>query len=124
MPKRLALFRTGTAETGRVEAFSDGVLAIVITLLVLEIHVPQVAGEDGARWRALRPHLQGRDPHLPWRRLDDIYRPLLRRWLHRDPRLAEEAEDVVQEVMLVLVRELPRLLAKSRVLNKLRQEAE
>jgi uncharacterized membrane protein len=53
MSRRPALFRTDTAETGRVEAFSDGVLAIVITLLVLEIHVPQVAGEDGARWRAL-----------------------------------------------------------------------
>ena len=42
-----------------------------------------------------------------WRRLDDLYRPLIRRWLLRDPTLGEEAEDIVQEVMAVLVRELP-----------------
>ena len=42
-----------------------------------------------------------------WRRLDDLYRPLIHRWLRRDPSLREEAEDVVQEVMRVLVRELP-----------------
>ena len=42
-----------------------------------------------------------------WRRLDDIYRPLIRRWLLRDPWLRDEAEDVVQDVMHVLVRELP-----------------
>ena len=35
---------------GRVEAFSDGVLAIIITIMVLELKVPQ-----GADWAALRP---------------------------------------------------------------------
>jgi uncharacterized membrane protein len=33
------------AESGRVEAFSDGVLAIVITLLVLDLRAPEVHGE-------------------------------------------------------------------------------
>lgn len=42
-----------------------------------------------------------------WRRLDDLYRPLIRRWLARDPSLGAEADDVVQEVMSVIVRELP-----------------
>jgi len=42
-----------------------------------------------------------------WRRFDDLYRPLIRRWLLRDPSLREEAEDVIQEIMGVLFRELP-----------------
>ncbi|MGW7817577.1 TMEM175 family protein [Streptomyces puniciscabiei] len=39
-------------ESGRVEAFSDGVFAIAITLLILEIKVPK-AGEHGGLWHAL-----------------------------------------------------------------------
>ena len=49
-----------TRETARVEAFSDGVFAIAITLLILEIRVPHLpleAGnaELGAALRALWP---------------------------------------------------------------------
>ena len=37
---------------GRLEAFSDGVLAIIITIMVLELKVPH-----GPTWQALRPLL-------------------------------------------------------------------
>ncbi len=35
---------------GRMEAFSDGVIAIIITVMVLELRVPQ-----GVDWDALLP---------------------------------------------------------------------
>jgi uncharacterized membrane protein len=42
--------RNRTMGKGRIEAFSDGVIAIIITIMVLEIHVP-----EGFELAALRP---------------------------------------------------------------------
>jgi RNA polymerase sigma-70 factor (ECF subfamily) len=43
-----------------------------------------------------------------WHRLQGIYLPLIRRWLGRVPGLGDEADDLAQEVFIVVVRELPR----------------
>jgi uncharacterized membrane protein len=48
---------------GRLEAFSDGVIAIIITIMVLELRVPHAEGTEGeghaafARFQDLRPLL-------------------------------------------------------------------
>ena len=42
-----------------------------------------------------------------WRKLRDIYSPMIRRWLSRLPNLHDEVDDLTQEVLVVLFRELP-----------------
>jgi RNA polymerase sigma-70 factor (ECF subfamily) len=41
-----------------------------------------------------------------WRRLDDLYRPLLRAWVARAGVPASDVDDLVQEVLLVVIREV------------------
>jgi len=43
-----------------------------------------------------------------WGRLQEMYRPLLLGWLGRVPGLGDEAEDLAQEVLAILLREIPR----------------
>ncbi len=42
-----------------------------------------------------------------WLRLRDIYSPMISRWLSRLSNLHQEVDDLTQEVLLVLFRELP-----------------
>jgi RNA polymerase sigma-70 factor (ECF subfamily) len=42
-----------------------------------------------------------------WRRLVDLYTPLIRGWLRRHSVAPADADDLTQEVMMVVVRELP-----------------
>ena len=41
-----------------------------------------------------------------WRRLDDLYRPLLRAWMARAGVPASDVEDLVQEVLFIVFREV------------------
>ncbi|HKB36348.1 MAG TPA: sigma-70 family RNA polymerase sigma factor, partial [Gemmataceae bacterium] len=41
-----------------------------------------------------------------WRRLDELYRPLLRAWIARAGVLASDVDDLVQDVLLVVVRKV------------------
>jgi RNA polymerase sigma-70 factor, ECF subfamily len=58
---------------------------------------------------SLLDRLKGAPPDASdWVRLHDIYLPLITRWLRRIPELGAEADDLAQEVFVVMARELPR----------------
>jgi RNA polymerase sigma-70 factor, ECF subfamily len=54
------------------------------------------------RLRAARPDASD------WKRLQGIYLPLIGRWLARVPGIGDEADDLAQEVFVVVIREIPR----------------
>ena len=43
-----------------------------------------------------------------WARLQEIYGPLIRAWLEKVPGLGDESTDLAQEVLIVLIKEIPR----------------
>lgn len=56
---------------------------------------------------SLLERLRLRPDDVSWRRLVDLYTPLIRDWLRRHDLDGADADDLTQEVMQVLVRELP-----------------
>ena len=56
---------------------------------------------------SLLERLRSRPDQQAWQLLDDLYRPFILHCLRRDPTLHDEADDLAQEVMAVVVRELP-----------------
>ncbi len=56
---------------------------------------------------SLLQRLQTNSDPASWQRLVDLYAPLLHAWLRRAAVQLPDAEDLVQEVLCVVVRELP-----------------
>ena len=55
---------------------------------------------------SLLERLAGAPTDDDWRRLDDLYRPLLRAWMARAGVAASDVDDLVQDVLLVVFREI------------------
>jgi RNA polymerase sigma-70 factor (ECF subfamily) len=55
---------------------------------------------------SLLERLAGSPDGDDWRRLDDLYRPLLHNWVVRAGVPASDVDDLVQEVLVVVVREI------------------
>jgi RNA polymerase sigma-70 factor (ECF subfamily) len=49
-----------------------------------------------------------------WRRLVELYTPLIRSWLHRYAVLDHDMDDLVQEVLAIVVRKLPEFKKEPR----------
>src|SRR5579872_297805 len=41
-----------------------------------------------------------------WQRFHDVYKPLIRGWLNRVPGLRDEADDLSQEILMIVVKEV------------------
>jgi len=63
----------------------------------------------------LLERLNDRSDSVAWRRLVDLYSPLINTWLRRHGVSAEDAEDLTQEVLEVVVLEVSRFRHNGRV---------
>jgi RNA polymerase sigma-70 factor (ECF subfamily) len=63
---------------------------------------------------SLLEHLRLSPTDSAWQRLVDLYTPLIRAWLRRYSLLDQDADDVVQEVLAIVVRKIPEFKRKPR----------
>jgi RNA polymerase sigma-70 factor (ECF subfamily) len=56
---------------------------------------------------SLLDRLREQPDDLSWQRLADLYSPLIRGWLRRYGLVGQDADDQVQEVLLIVFRKLP-----------------
>jgi RNA polymerase sigma-70 factor, ECF subfamily len=63
----------------------------------------------------LLERLNDRSDSVAWRRLVDVYSPLINTWLRRHGVSTEDAEDLTQEVLEVVVREVSRFRHNGRI---------
>ena len=61
---------------------------------------------------SLLDRLQQEPDDVAWQRMLDLYTPLIRNWLRRYSLMDQDAEDLVQEVLAVVVRKLPEFKKK------------
>lgn len=58
--------------------------------------------------RSLLDRLRGRpDDQMSWRRFEGLYTPLIRKWLTGQGTPEADAEDLAQDILVVILRELP-----------------
>ena len=56
---------------------------------------------------SLIDHLCNESDAASWERLIELYSPLLRGWINRYEVQAADADDLIQDVLMVVMRELP-----------------
>ena len=57
---------------------------------------------------SLLDRLRNQPDDAAWQRLVDLYTPLLRYWLRQQLLIEGDADDLIQDVLMVLTRELPK----------------
>jgi RNA polymerase sigma-70 factor (ECF subfamily) len=63
----------------------------------------------------LLQRLNDRSDSVAWRRLVDLYTPLIHAWIRRQGVSAEDADDLTQDVLGIVVREVPGFRHNGRV---------